>query len=62
MIIEKLSPELISAQWRKEVKPGVSYETIYKFVWKTKFGNKKKNEKFKPLHKYLKHGKRCRNR
>ena len=44
------------------MKPDVSHEMIYKFVWETKFGNKKKNEKFKPLHKYLKHGKRRRNR
>ena len=42
MTIEKWSPELISAQWKKEKKPGVSHETIYKFKWKTKFGNKKK--------------------
>ena len=62
MTIEKWSSELISAQWKKEKKPGVSHETIYKFEWETKFGNKKKNEKFKPLHKYLKHGKRRRNR
>ena len=62
MTIEKWSPEFISAQWKKEKKPGVSHETIYKFEWETKFGNKKKDEKFKPLHKFLKHGKRRRNR
>ncbi len=62
MTNDKWSPELISAQWKKEKKPGVSHETIYKFIWESKFGNKKKNEKFKPLHKYLKHGKRRRKR
>ena len=62
MTIDKWSPELISAQWKKEKKPGVSHETIYKFIWGSKFGNKKKNEKFKPLHKHLKHGKRRRKR
>ncbi len=62
MTIENWSPELISAQWKKENKQGVSHETIYKFLWQTKFGNKKKDEKFKPLYKFLKHGKRRRKR
>ena len=62
MMVEKWSPEFISAQWKKENKPGVSHETIYKFIWETKFGNKKKDQKFKQLHKFLKHGKRRRKR
>ena len=32
MTIEKWSPELICVQWRKEMKPDVSHEMIYKFV------------------------------
>ena len=62
MTIERWSPELISAQWKKDKKKGVSHETIYKFLWITKIGNKKKDEKFKLLHKFLKHGKRRRKR
>ena len=62
MTDEKWSPELIAAEWKKDNKEGVSHETIYKFVWKSKFGNKKKDKKFKTLHKYLKHGKRRRKR
>jgi transposase, IS30 family len=62
MTVDRWSPELISAQWKKEKKGGVSHETIYKFIWETKFGNKKKNEKYKLLHNLLKHGKRRRKR
>ena len=62
MTLDRWSPELISAQWKKEKKSGVSHETIYKFVWETKFGNKKKNDKFKTLYKFLKHCKRRRKR
>ena len=32
MTVEKLSPELISAQWKKDNIRGVSHETIYKFI------------------------------
>jgi transposase, IS30 family len=62
MTVEKLSPELISAQWTKEKKNGVSHETIYTFIWENKFGNKKINIKYKGLYKLLKHGKRRRKR
>ena len=62
MTIEKWSPELISAQWKLEKKAGVSHETIYKFIWKSKFGNKKVDLPFKPIYKHLKHGKRRRKR
>ncbi len=62
MHTEKLSPELISAIWRKENTEGVSHETIYKFIWKCKFENRAKNKKYKTLYKQLKHGKRRRKR
>ena len=62
MDVEKLSPELISAQWKIEKKEGVSHETIYKFNWKTKFSNKICDLPFKHMHKLLKHGKRKRKR
>ena len=62
MTVERWSPELISAWWKKEKKQGVSAETIYKFLWEMKFSNKKKDAKFKHLHKLLKHHKRRRKR
>ena len=62
MQVEKLSPELISAQWKKENKKGVSHETIYKFIWKSKFSNRKEHHAFKKTYKLLKHGKRRRKR
>lgn len=43
MALKKYSPELISAQWKKEGKAGVSHETIYKWLWVCKFGNKRKD-------------------
>lgn len=62
MTIEKLSPELISAVWKRENIIGVSHETIYKFIWKSKFSNRKEYRSSKRLYKHLKHGKRRRKR
>ena len=62
MTIEKLSPELISATWKKENTIGVSHETIYKFIWKSKFCNRRQNKAYKKIYKLLKHGKRRRKR
>jgi IS30 family transposase len=62
MTIEKLSPELISATWKRENIRAVSYETIYKFIWQAKFSNRKEHKKFKKIYKLLKHGKRRRKR
>ncbi len=62
METKRLSPELISAQWRKDKKFGVSHETIYQFIWHCKHENKRKNKPFKTLYKYLKHGRRKRKR
>ena len=62
MSVEKLSPELIEAQWAKEGKPGVSHETIYKNIWLAKQSNKKEHRLDKQLYKHLKHGKRRRKR
>ena len=62
MTIEKLSPELISATWKRENKVGVSHETIYKFIWQAKFSNRKEHRDFKKTYKLLKHGKRRRKR
>ena len=62
MTVEKLSPELISAVWKRESISGVSHETIYKFIWQSKFSNKKEHKDFKKIYKLLKHGKRRRKR
>jgi IS30 family transposase len=56
------SPELVSAQWKKEGRPGVSHECIYQFIWQCKHSNKRMNKKYKNLYKGLKHGKRRRKR
>lgn len=59
---EHYSPELVVAYWRRNHKPGVSHETIYKFIWECKHSNKKENRSYKNLHQFLKHGKRRRKR
>ncbi|MBC7689683.1 MAG: helix-turn-helix domain-containing protein [Aquabacterium sp.] len=41
MTVEKLSPELISVQWKKNNIAGVRHETIYKFIWQSKLSHKK---------------------
>lgn len=62
MMREKLSPELISAKWRKDGKLNVSHETIYKWIWQCKLGNRKEDAENKWLYLHLKHGRRRRKR
>jgi IS30 family transposase len=62
MTKRRFSPELISAQWKKDGVPGVSHETIYKFIWKAKHSNKRVDQPYKKAYKLLKHGKRKRKR
>lgn len=62
MIEKRYSPELVSAQWKKENIKGVSHESMYKFIWHCKHSNKRKNADYKHIHQYLKHGKRRRKR
>jgi IS30 family transposase len=62
MTVKKYSPELISAQWVKDGKAGVSHETIYKWIWKCKHTNRRENEKDKRLYLHLKHARRRRKR
>jgi IS30 family transposase len=62
MEVKKYSPELVSAQWKKDKIKGVSHECMYKFIWSCKHENKRKNKEFKKLYKCLKHGKRRRKR
>lgn len=59
---KRYSPELIAAQWKKENIQGVSHECIYQFIWHCKHTNQRKNKEYKPLYKFLKHGKRRRKR
>jgi len=59
---KKFSPELISAQWKKDGVVGVSHECIYNFIWECKHTNKRINIPFKSVYKHLKHGKRRRKR
>jgi len=62
LTIKKYSPELISAQWVKDGKAGVSHETIYKWIWKCKHTNRRENAKDKWLYLHLKHARRRRKR
>ena len=62
MTVEKLSPELISAGWKKDNRRGVSHETIYKFIWQAKFSNRKEHKNFKKTYQLLKLGKKRRQR
>lgn len=62
MIEQRFSPELVAAHWRKKGMMSVSHETIYKFIWECKHTNKRENQPFKQLYRYLKHGKRRRKR
>jgi len=62
MMIEKFSPELITAKWRKDGKVNVSHETIYKWIWQCKLGNRKEDAENKRLYLHLKHGRRRRKR
>jgi len=43
MVLERFSPELISAQLRMDGKLSVSHETIYKWIWQCKLVNRKED-------------------
>ena len=62
MADEKYSPELISAQWCKDGKQGVSHETIYKWIWQSKHSNKMEHAPDKKLYLHLRHARRRRKR
>jgi len=53
MTVEKLSPELISAQWKKDNIAGLSHETIYKFIWQSKLSNKKCERDYRKIYQLL---------
>ena len=62
MTVKRYSPEFVAAQWVKDQITGVSYETIYKFIWECKHSEKRINKPFKNLYKLLKHRRRHRKR
>lgn len=55
---EKLSPEFISATWKKLNQPGVSHETLYGWIWKAKKSHHWSMAQDRGLYKHLRHGKR----
>ena len=55
---ERWSPEYISERGKLLYGHFVSHETIYKYIWKCKFSNKRRYLKDKDLHKFLRHHKR----
>jgi IS30 family transposase len=58
LIVNKYSPELISAHWIREGKKGVSHETIYQWLWECKQSDRRENWAYKKLHLHLKHSHR----
>jgi len=62
MATKRYSPELVSAQWKKDGIEGVSHECIYNFIWDCKHTNKRIILPYKNVYKQLKHGKRRRKR
>lgn len=59
---EKWSPELISQSEKLHDKPGISHETIYKWIWACKQSNRQEDREYKRLYEHLRHGKRRRKR
>ena len=62
LMIDKWSPELISAKGKESGKCPISHEWLYQWIWESKHGNKRKNRFYKKLYKHLKHGRRRRKR
>jgi IS30 family transposase len=59
---KRWSPEIISVEGRKKRFDFVSHEWIYRWVWAMKFSLGKKDQKYRLLYQYLKHGKRRKRR
>ncbi len=56
----KYSPELVQIAEKKEMGEFVSSETVYKWIWECKHGNRRVNRKYIRLYLHLAHG--CRRR
>jgi len=52
---EKLSPELIAVRWRVNGQQGVSYESLYQWIWLAKKSNHWQFRKDRGLYKHLIH-------
>ena len=62
MTDKRLTPQLISAGWRKQGIQGVRQETGYRFIWTCKHSNKRIHKEYKHLYRKLRHGRRKRKR
>jgi transposase, IS30 family len=62
LTVEKLSPELITENGRKENPDFVSHETIYRWIWNMKRSHKQEDQPYQLLYKDLRHGRRRRKR
>ena len=56
MTHEKFSQELIEFEGRKQLGDFVSHETIYKWIWSCKHGNRREDKQDKKLYQHLAHG------
>jgi IS30 family transposase len=59
---KRWSPEIISHHGRAQRSDFVSHEWIYQWIWTMKFSVRRKNQDYRDLYKYLRHGKRRRKR
>jgi IS30 family transposase len=55
---DRLSPELISATWKKNGQPAVSHERLYQWIWSAKKSKHRDLIEDSELYKCLRHGKR----
>jgi transposase, IS30 family len=55
LVQDRLSPELISVEGRRQRPEFVSSEWIYQWIWKMKFSHAKANEAWRGLWRYLRH-------
>lgn len=62
VVEEKLSPELISKRGKEQLGDFVSHETIYKWMYKIRWSQRRGDAPFRCLYKSLKHAKRRRKR
>lgn len=60
--IEKLSPELISVLGKRVNPDFVSDETIYKWIWASKYDYRLRNKEYRKLYQLLKHSRKRRYR
>jgi len=60
--VEKWSPEIISVKGHQTGKCPMSIESLYKWIWQCKHGNKEADTPYKKIYTHLRHGKRRRKR